>query len=78
MASEIDTATEKWRLAPVLTTGSRSHPGTERLETPGGFRVGPPGTGNNDSAGNDVEVVRFSLELAEAGARNRLEYTGRE
>ena len=54
------------------------HSGAERPKTQGGFGIGPPATGNDDSAGNDVEVVRFSLELAEAGAPDRDEYTGRE
>ncbi len=65
-------------LAGIHVTRVEGHPGTERLETPGGFRVGPPGTGNDDSAGNDIEVLRFSLELAEAGSLDRDEHTGRE
>ena len=31
------------------------HSGAERPETPGGFGVGPPATGNDDAAGNDRE-----------------------
>ena len=54
-------------LAGVHVSRVEGHSGTERLETRRGFRVGPPGTGNGDSAGNNVEVVRFSLELAETG-----------
>ena len=33
------------------------HSGAERPETPGGFGVGPPATGNDDAAGNGEQVT---------------------
>jgi hypothetical protein len=65
-------------LAGFHVTRVQCHAGTQGLKTQGWFWVGPPGPGSDGSAGDDVKIVRYSLEFAEAGALNRDEYTGRE